>query len=846
MNPNPRPEPPRIHLIANSHIDPMYMWQWDEGVAEALSTFRSAVELCEEHAEFVFNHNEAYLYDWIRRLDPSLFARIQRMVAAGRWHIMGGWFVQPDCNLPCGESFVRQILAGRTFFERHFGVRPRASMNFDSFGHTRGLVQILRKTGFDGYLFCRPTRGTSCPLPGDDFVWVGFDGSEVLGHRSNEHYNSEFGEAGRKLSGWLSESRPTGPGLFLWGVGNHGGGPSRKDVVDLRVLIADDGNIRHSTPDAFFDDLAADRERLPRFDGDLNPVAEGCYTTLARVKQKHRTLENELYSTEKMLACCALQGLLSYPNEELTQALEDLLLGEFHDALAGSMTRDAEQDTLRTLDHGLEIVSRLKFRAFHALTAGQPRVNPSESVFLAFNPHPYPVRGRFECECGLPPNRKSLGELDRQGGGTGVGFTLPVLRCDGKPVPCQLEKEHCHKPWDWRKRVVFEAELPPFAMTRFDCAYRFVPVRPSPALRPGQDGLTVRTERLEVLLNPQTGLMDRLRVDGRDFLREGSFRPLLVEDRHDAYGWGAGSFPKVAAAFRAMTPDEVRAHTGFADGPGEALRVVEDGEVRTVVESLLVSNASTLCLRYVLPKRGTEFEVELRVSWNEKGRMLKLAVPTTLSNVRFEAQTSYGAQTLASDGREHYVHKWAGLFDDTEGVAITWINDGVHGCDCHDGELRISLLRSTLYLGSDYHPTCPPPKDRTYPRIDQGDHVFRFWLNAGGAAARRATVDREALARNEKPYVLALCPSGEGTVPQPLAVLDDDVLQLAVFKQAEAGDDYILRLFEPTGTPRRALLRLPIIGVEQELALGPFEVQTWRLDPHARTLRPQTMDERPV
>ncbi|MGI5868987.1 MAG: hypothetical protein ACOX9C_06065 [Kiritimatiellia bacterium] len=247
----------RVHLIANAHLDPMYMWQWEEGVAEAVSTFRSAVALCEDNRTYVFNHNEAFPYDWIRRLDPELFARIQRMVRAGRWHVMGGWFVQPDCNLPCGESFVRQMVSGLVFFERHFGVRPRTAVNLDSFGHTRGLVQILKKTGFDAYLFCRPGIGAQSVLPSDDFVWVGFDGSEVLGHRSAEHYNSGFGEAGDKLAKWLATSRPDGPSPFLWGVGNHGGGPSRKDVADLNRLIAESEavEIRHSTPDAFFQDL---------------------------------------------------------------------------------------------------------------------------------------------------------------------------------------------------------------------------------------------------------------------------------------------------------------------------------------------------------------------------------------------------------------------------------------------------------------------------------------------------------------------------------------------------------------------------------------------------------------
>ena len=138
-----------VHLIANSHIDPVWLWLWEEGAGEALSTFRTAVALCEAHHDFVFNHNEAILYQWIEEYEPELFDRIRRLVRAGRWHIMGGWFLQPDCNMPSGESFVRQILLGKRYFREKFGVDVTAAANLDPFGHSRGLVQILARAGYD-------------------------------------------------------------------------------------------------------------------------------------------------------------------------------------------------------------------------------------------------------------------------------------------------------------------------------------------------------------------------------------------------------------------------------------------------------------------------------------------------------------------------------------------------------------------------------------------------------------------------------------------------------------------------------------------------------------------------
>jgi len=148
----------RLHLICNAHLDPVWLWEWEEGAAEAISTFRIAADFCEEFYGFVFNHNEATLYQWVEEYEPALFKRIQRLVASGHWHIMGGWYLQPDCNMPSGESVVRQILLGRAYFREKFGVEPSTAINFDPFGHNRGLVQILAKSGYDSYLFCRPFR----------------------------------------------------------------------------------------------------------------------------------------------------------------------------------------------------------------------------------------------------------------------------------------------------------------------------------------------------------------------------------------------------------------------------------------------------------------------------------------------------------------------------------------------------------------------------------------------------------------------------------------------------------------------------------------------------------------
>ena len=399
--------PKHLTLVCNAHLDPVWLWEWEEGLAETLSTFRTAAQLCEEFEEFVFNHNETLLYQWVETYEPELFSKIQRLVKNKKWHVMGGWFLQPDCNLPSGESLVRHILVGKSYFRKKFGVEPQTAVNLDSFGHSRCLVQILKKSSHTSYLFCRPDAQW-LNLPADDFVWVGYDGSEILTHRAGAHYNSKRGEAREKTEKWMAENGRREDGLLLWGIGNHGGGPSREDLRQLRELIhaRTDWHIQHGIPEDYLERLAQRVHKLPRHTNDINPWAVGCYTTMALVKQKHRRLENTYYTTEKMVTQASLQRRLDYPKEELHEALEDLLFCEFHDILPGSSIQEVETYALQRMDHGLEILSRLKARAFFALLDGQPPAKDGELPIFVYNPHPYPVTETIVCELQPPePNR---------------------------------------------------------------------------------------------------------------------------------------------------------------------------------------------------------------------------------------------------------------------------------------------------------------------------------------------------------------------------------------------------------------------------------------------------------
>ncbi|HNT36080.1 MAG TPA: alpha-mannosidase, partial [bacterium] len=534
-----------IHLVCNAHLDPIWLWEWEEGAAEAISTFRTAADFCDEYNGFVFNHNEVVLYKWVAEYEPTLFKRIQKLVKQGKWHIIGGWYVQPDCNMPSGESFARQGLVGKRYFKKHFGVDVKTAINFDPFGHTRGLAQILKKSGFDAYLFCRPGQN-DCPLPDDDFVWAGYDGTEILAHRSSLFYGNNLGGARSKVEAWLKQNPEKPIGMVLWGVGDHGGGASRLDLAQLNALIDEtpDWEIRHSNPDVYFAELAKKQHLLPRHGKDINPWAVGCYTSIIRIKQKHRLLENELYAVEKMAANAWMQGLMEYPQDDLNQALEDLLLCEFHDVLPGSCIQPAEEAAIRILDHGLEILARLKARAFFALSSGQPKPPDGQIPVFVYNPHPYKVKQMVECEFQLADQNWA------------DSFTQITVHQKGKTIPSQVEREVSNIPLDWRKRVAFHAELEPSQMNRFDCILQVVPKKPETALRIRNGKVHFRTDELDVLINAKTGLMDRFRVNGTDFLRKNAFQPLVIKDDVDPWGMCVKGYRNVEGAFTLMDAKE--------------------------------------------------------------------------------------------------------------------------------------------------------------------------------------------------------------------------------------------------------------------------------------------------
>ena len=806
-----------LHLICNAHLDPVWQWEWEEGAAETLSTFRVAARFCREFDGFIFCHNEALLYQWIEEYEPALFEEIRELVKLGKWHIMGGWQLQPDCNMPSGEGFVRNILAGRKYFWEKFGVKPTTAINFDPFGQTRGLVQILAKSGYDSYIFCRPYK-SYCKLPSERFTWVGYDGSEITGARVVEGYNSNKGKALEKIENTVNNFKTSEAKaeLCLWGIGNHGGGPSEKDLNDISATLAkweaDGICVRHSTPENYFSDLRTFAE-LPKHEGDINPWSPGCYLSQVRVKQKYRQLENELFSCEKMCSSLSLTSDFPYPEKEFGEVLYDLLMIQFHDILPGSSVKAAEEMAIRMADHGLEILSRLRAKAFFRLSKDEKKANDGEIPILVYNPHPYPVEDDFECEFVLADQNR-----------TGT-FFLPTVYQGEKRLPTQTEKEASSIPIDWRKRVVFHAKLAPMQINRFDCKLKELPQKPVIPLTEDENYYYFENEHLEIHINKQTGLIDRLTVDGKSYFSPNAMSIDVYRDNEDPWGMKTRGWKEQIGTFTLLEEAEGSAFSAL-NKTAPSVRLIENGEVRTVIEAVFGYGNSKAYIRYGMPKYSADLNLDIHIVNADQKKLYKLSVPYELQNASAFAETAFGEEKFRLNGDENVHQKYVRL-ESEDGKAFRIYNKGIYSSSLGENKLLISLMRSPSYCAHPIGDIEILPQDRTCPYIEQGERDFAMRFSFGKT---ETSCGVEAQIYNEKATCLSFFPSGmKENENQPFFRLEGGTIILSALKKAEKSNDFVLRLFNPTGNEASCQFVSEALALNETIAFSPFELKTFRL-----------------
>ena len=775
-----------LHMIGNAHIDPVWLWQWPEGYQEVRATFQSAIDRMEEYPEFVFTCDSVVYLRWIEESDPELFERIRARVAEGRFHVIGGWWVEPDCNIPSGESFVRQGLYGQRYLHERFGITATTGSNVDPFGHTGTLPQLLRKSGLDSYVFFRPGPD-ELELPGQVFWWESQDGSRVLAYRIPHEYNSPTGDIDEHVETALSKLPSDGPALMVfYGVGNHGGGPTRANLDSIRRLAGTNGlRVTCSSARDFFDSVVKS-DNIPVHADEMQHHAVGCYSAHSGVKRWNRRAENLLQRAEKWAAVADVLGGPAYPLEDLSEAWKLVLFNQFHDTLAGTSIRPAYEDSRDQYGHASSIAANAFNRAVQTISR-RIAIDPGNELrpLVVFNPHPWPLREDVEFEYTWLPK-------------TGASITDAA----GSSVPVQTIRPHTTMSSS-RGRLVFPADVPPLGYR----LYRLYPGAEEHAPLRATD-TTLENELLSLELDPATGWLSRLvdKATGVDLAGLGA-HAVVVEDETDTWGHHARRFDKVVGTFEC-----------------ESVQLVENGPVRATIRVVSRFGASSLVEEIVLGARSRYVEVRAALDWRERLRMLKLRVPTSVDAATATYELPYGHIERPADGAEEPGQSWVDVSGDGAGLAVA--NDSKYAYDVQGGDIGITAARSPVYAWHD--PRVLDEPHGRYEYIDQGrqDIVYRLVPHAGDW--RESGIVRIAADLNQPAFPL-IESYHPGDLPPEASFASDGggAVVVTVLKGAEDGDALVVRAHETTGRRAHARIELPLVDRTIEAEFGPSEIKTF-------------------
>lgn len=786
-----------LYMIGNAHIDPVWLWQWQEGFHEVKATFRSALDRLAEYPDFVFVSSSAAFYEWVEKSDPAMFEEIKARIAEGRWKVVGGWWIQPDCNIPAGESFVRQALYGQRYFREKFGVSAVTGYNVDSFGHNGMLPQLLRKAGLRYYVFLRPMPHEK-GLPGRLFWWEADDGSRVLAFRIMFEYCTWGKDLENHIRRCAEELKPPfDAGLCFYGVGNHGGGPTQENIQSLQRLNHDPDfpTLKFSNPDTFFETVLTQDWPIPVVHDELQHHAVGCYAAHSGIKRWNRVAENRLIAAEKFAAIAARVTGQPYPTTELAHAWKGVLFNQFHDIMAGTSLEIAYDDARNLHGEALAIADRTLNYAVQAL-AWQIDIPFEQGAkpLVVFNPHAWHSRTPVEFQARELPAHYTL--LDDQ----------------GRAVPVQEVQSWATA--GGQKRLSFTADLPPLG-------YRTYRIVPSSAPAVGESplhatGTTLENRRFRLILDATTGCIASLydKQHGIEVFQSQAARPVVIHDPSDTWSHNVFRFQDVIGQFEA-----------------ESVGLVEIGPVKAVLRVTSRYGQSKLVQDFTLYGDLDRIDVQVTVDWREQQKMLKLRFPVNQIFMRATYEIPYGHIERENTGDEEPGQSWLDLSGTVHTTGTTYglslLNDSKYSFDVDVRDIGLTVLRSPVYA---HHIPAEPEPGQQYSYIDQGIQHFTYSLLPHTGSWETASTVQRAAELNQPPVAL-LTTFHRGPLPLSAAYAEADPphVVISVVKQAEDGDDLILRCYETAKIAAEAAIRLPQWERTIHAHFAPCEIKTFRV-----------------
>jgi len=774
----------KLAVTGQAHLDLAWLWPLKETRRKAQRTYHTAISLMDRYPEFRFHQSTAQIYAFIEEDDPDLFARIREKSRAGQWETIGGMWVEPDLNMPTGESLVRQLLYGQRYFDRTFGSTHTVAWLPDCFGFTPALPQLLRSAGIENFFTTKLNWSETNRFPYDLFLWEGLDGSRVLAYM----FDNPEGRGERLgLSGYNGDPGPYAAvntwrndrakyvypeGLLSIGYGDGGGGPTAEMIEDLNVLATFPAipNMQFTVVREFYDRLRAGCEgkEVPVWVGELYlELHRGTLTSQGRTKYLHRRAERDLVAAEVLSAMNVLLG--GAEPASLESHWRMVLRNEFHDILPGSSIREVYETAeaeLSTVIQKADVVIQMEGRKLveHLSPAG------SREGLLVVNPDLSPRPLRIEVNHDVPSGQQVEG-----------GYVLS----SGQVVPAL------------GAHVVFGA----LSGESLDVSLRHLE----------NDLIRVDLAEDGTLSSVYDKRAGREVLDGR-----GNALWVYVDKPRDWDAWDIDiGYTQAGEEIRAV----------------ESIDVVESGPHRAAIRITRRFRNSRITQDIRLWANSARLEFKTTLDWRDRHWLLKTRFPLAVRSPHATFEVAFGViqrpthrNTSWETARfEVAGHRFADLSEPGYGVAL--LNDGKYGHHVLGNELGLSLLRSPAYPD---------------PLADEGIQTFTYALYPHEGTWCEGGVLMEAEDLN-RPLLAWPCNAESETSWQALK-LEGLPLGLGTLKVLEDGGGLVLRAYEPQGARGPVALNLPSPWlVESEmnllerfmgspaLSFTPFQVHSWLL-----------------
>lgn len=754
---------PTVIPLGHAHIDVGWLWRVSHSRHKTARTFATVLHYMRQYPEYHFMHTTPQLYEYLETDYPEIFERVREKIADGQWEITGGMWLEPDSNIPSGESLIRQILYGKRYIREKFGKETYSVWLPDIFGFSAALPQIIKKSGLKYLMTSKISWNQFNRFPYDTFYWRGPDGTELLTH----FITTPEGEGGRTFTYngtllphdvmgiWNNYTSKTinDELLMPFGWGDGGGGPTKEMIETARVMKNMPGfpKVKTDKLEPFFERLNArvQGKDVPVWDGELYlELHRGTYTSQANNKRANRKSEILYHDAEWMSALAdLLTGESLYP--DLSEGWKLIMLNQFHDILPGTSIRQVFEDSALEYE-------RIKEIGTSALEGAQSRIaqniRTEQASVIVFNSLPWP----------------RLGLIEVQGEETLVAQSLVS---NGSSARTQLVEENGEKKW-----LVEVQELVP---SLGYATYALGAHGPAEASAMTIQPHVMESDIYRIMLNEVgqiTSIWDK--HEEREVLAPGARANVLqaFEDKPMKFdAWDIELFYQ----------DKMLEVSDLVD-----IQVEEEGPLRGTLRLQWRFYDSVITQRISIYAHSRRIDFRTEIDWREQQVMLKAAFPVNIRSTRATYEIQFGTLERPTHWNTSWdtakfevcAHKWADLSEGNYGVAL--LNDCKYGYDIHNNVMRLTLLRS---------PILPDAL------ADKGHHVFTYSLLPHSGSSGSSEIRREAYELNY-PWRAELLPAQpNGTLPPSYSAAEGSYALIETIKRAEDDTAWVVRVYEPYG-----------------------------------------------